>query len=450
MPNHADTRHGQISRRMAALLFAAVFALQSGCANFPPRPPEAPVTQYQAALGKVAVIATAQQPEIEFKGVVGGKGEGTAKGAGMGIGRCIGSEGIVLCAIPPLCVVFLGVCGTTGAVVGGVAAPGAEEVRTAETAISTALAVKIVQEALREQVVAAATARGGNLVSVPPESAQAAAQKRDYRSLAAAGVDTVFEVTLTKVGAVDQIVYGHERKGSGFNPPLFLSMTAHVRLIRTRDNAEVFAADYVFLGERLTVSEWSANQAERLLHNLRVGYQTLGAHIYDSVFLLYPFPDRKTPQSAGFMANAFGLPPLYPRLSGPAAEEDVFFLPPSHWKTVDSLQPTFRWQSFPRPIDIKAAPDEMERVRNVRYDLIIAQEHNLGPADAVYRREGLPDPMHTIETSLKPATRYFWTVRARFELDGRERVTEWSTVDFWFQGKWTSPSPASYRFKTPK
>jgi hypothetical protein len=53
----------------------------------------------------------------------------------------------------------------------------------------------------------------------------------------------------------------------------------------------------------------------------------------------------------------------------------------------------------------------------------------LAPAGIVYRRDGLASPTHTLETALSPGTRYFWTVRARFELDGRERVTEWGTIN---------------------
>ena len=119
------------------------------------------------------------------------------------------------------------------------------------------------------------------------------------------------------------------------------------------------------------------------------------------------------------------------------------------WESVDGLRPTFRWQGFPRDTDITAAPEKMGRVRNVRYDLIIAPEQNMAPGKIVYRRDGLTDSVHTIQKTLKANARYFWTVRARFDLDGRERVTEWGSMDpTWFE--WlASPSSWSYRFKTP-
>ena len=451
MPNQDTSRFRQISQRFTALLIAIVLALQSGCVTFP-REPVAPRTQYQATLGKVAIVTTSQAPEIKFEGFVRSKGEGALKGAGTTflvcvLGICGASLGYAICggyfgsgasgALFGIC----GVAGVVGGVVGAVAAPGSGEVRTAEANISTALSTKTIQAALREQVVGAASANGASLVSVSPESAQVAAQLRDYRTLAVAGVETVLEVTLVKVGT----------KTGGddvFDQPMFLSMTAHVRLIRTSDNTEFFATDYAYLGEKLKLSEWLANQAEPFLHALEVGYKTLGSHIYDNVFLLYPFPEWKA-QDAGWLASAFGLAPTYPHVAGPIVKDDVFFFP-SYWTTVDSLRPTLSWQAFPRETDIKAAPEEMGRVKIVRYDLVVAREHNLAPAEVVYRREGLPNTMHTIETSLSPATRYFWTVRARFELDGRERVTEWGSTSVWIRGQQTSPSPVSYRFKTPK
>jgi hypothetical protein len=91
----------------------------------------------------------------------------------------------------------------------------------------------------------------------------------------------------------------------------------------------------------------------------------------------------------------------------------------------------------------------MARVRNVRYELVIAREHQLAPAEIVYRREALPRPEHTLETPLAPGTNYFWTVRARFELDGRERVTPWGSTHLAPRETWTVPSRYTYRFSTP-
>jgi hypothetical protein len=452
MPFQSFSSYKSISQRLIASLCAIVLALQSGCAL--PTRPVVPKTQYQATLGRVAIVATSQAPDIKLEFLVRSKGEGAVKGAGSTFLSCMGGMGSGSCsgemcgAVYALWFVACGVAGVVGGVAGAVSAPGSEKVRTAENNIYAALAVENIQESLREQIVAAATANGTRLVSVSPESMQLVAQLRDYRSLAAAGVDTVLEVTLVKVSTGSLNLMGTEVKGEGSNPALYLLMTAHVRLIRTSDNIEVFASDYFYSGERLRLSEWAANNAEPLLHSLQVGYSVLAAHIYENIFMLYPFPDREGHMS-GWLSSAFGLAPIYPRLAGPGPEEETFFTP-SHWTVVDSLQPTLLWQAFPRDTDVHEAPDEMAHVKNVRYDLIVARENNYAPAEVVYRQNGLSRNTHTIQISLRPATRYFWTVRARFELHGRERVTEWGVSNYSYREKWTAPIQWSYRFKTPQ
>ncbi len=72
----------------------------------------------------------------------------------------------------------------------------------------------------------------------------------------------------------------------------------------------------------------------------------------------------------------------------------------------------------------------------------------------MYSRRGLPEPWHKLEEQLAPSTKYFWTIRARFELDGLPRVTQWGVM----KGRADDPpvarlpvipSPSHYRFSTP-
>lgn len=428
-----------VPRRASVFLLAGVVMLQAGCVTAPP----VPETRYQPALGRVAVAAAVLEPEIKFRGFVRGKGKGAAVGAGTTFIQCFSTGAAGTCSGPycgALATLWLGVCGVAsavGGVVGATAAPSAREVRSAETEISSVLNAKTIQESLRDQVAAAASVRGARLPAVPANGTPEPGQPRDYRPLGNEGVDTVLEVALVRVGT----------EGAGFNAPVELRMEARVRLVRARDNTEFFTANYLYMGERLKLAEWSANRAERLLRALQTGYETLGAHIHDNIFLLYSFPDRE-PHAAGTLATSFGLAPLYPRTRG-MLTGDQLIGKHFEWAAVDGLQPTLRWQGFPRETDLRKAPEEMARIKNVRYDLRIAREHNLAPAGIVYRREGLKESAHRIETPLSPDTRYFWTVRARFELDGRERVTEWGVMNFMARELWTAPSSWSYRFRTP-
>ena len=151
-------------------------------------------------------------------------------------------------------------------------------------------------------------------------------------------------------------------------------------------------------------------------------------------------------------ATVYGLKPEYPVCS--SSKTEIVFV------NVDSLQPTFRWESFPRPHDMeedKGREGMLSRIREVTYDLRIWDSENDYPAAIIYSRQGIKEPIHMIENPLKPCANYFWTVRARFVIDDQTRVTEWGILKF-PQMKRGHPSPRRstiipnpnlYRFKTP-
>jgi hypothetical protein len=438
-------KHGGDSRTPAircwlAWLFALVYVLQSGCASLSS---QVTPTAHQANPGKVAIVSPNREPELSFEGFVHGRIGGAGKGAGSAFLSCLEQLGNGSCsgdicgAVVILWVGICGVAGVAGGVAGAVTASPAATVQQAEADLTAAMTARTIQSTLRDRITAVALANGTTLTTANfgtwPETVAAI----DYRLLASEGIDSVLEVTVTRAGT----------QGSGINAPVQIYMEAHVRLIRTGDNTEVFAKDYRYTGNRLTLAEWSADHGKQLLQELDSGYAALAAQIHDSVFLLYPFPDQGA-HSAGLLAVAFGLAPLEPRLRGQLSGDTVIG-PAFEWPTVAGLRPVLRWQSFPRASDLRAASAEMGRVKNIRYDLLIAREHELAPAGIVYRRDGLPAAEHRPATTLSPNARYFWTVRARFELDGRERVTEWGTTHYLARDWLTSPSSFSYRFKTP-
>lgn len=392
--------------------------LQTGCTTIAPKPK----TQYQALMGKVAVVTKAQEPKIKFEGLTRGKAEGAAQGAGGSFVQCLGMlrggcGGSFCGAVILLWLGVCGVAGVAGGVVGAALAPSAQEVRTTKTALSGTFDARVIQESLRDQVVAAALDHGTTLVVVPSTMEKNAVEKNDYRDFADANVDNVLEIALTEVGL---------KKDSGTDHTVLPYMKTHIRLINASEDAEVLSADYVYEGSSRKIAEWSANQYARLLQALDAGYENLGTLIYDNVFLLYPFPDR------GLHGTSFGLKALYP----------------SSWSTVNDVYPTLHWQEFPRSSDIEVEPEEMGRVKNVRYDLVIAEENNALPGEIIYQRKGLRGNSHMVENALRYGKRYFWTVRAHFELDGRERVTEWGSSNLPTPEQVTTPSKWSFQFKT--
>ena len=156
-------------------------------------------------------------------------------------------------------------------------------------------------------------------------------------------------------------------------------------------------------------------------------------------------------------ANVTGLGPEYP----PAGWN--FWSGGPAYPDVDSLRRTLRWESFPRREDLEAdRAGVLRRLNAVTYDLKIwkaiegypitriqREEKTAGPGELIYSRTGLPTPHHRLETPLEQSTQYFWTVRARFKINGRSRVTEWGEQII-VAGRLFDPQIVShYRFKTP-
>jgi len=132
-----------------------------------------------------------------------------------------------------------------------------------------------------------------------------------------------------------------------------------------------------------------------------------------------------------------GLHPEYPPL-----EKKTFALF-SEFVPVDSLRPTFRWQPFPGAVD-----PGVESVQHVTYELRIWEAARGMPTKLKYARAGLELPVHRLEEPLDPSTRYLWSVRARFVVGERPRLTEWSMAGLTLRNE-TVPNLSCFRFETP-
>ncbi len=429
---------------MIRRLLPCALALIAGCTSLQQKPE---ATGDQTRLGQVLVVASDRKPQLAFTGFAQSKPQGAVNAGASILGVCLGDffSGTQCRGPDYFCgavvIVGLGIC--TGAAIvagtaGGIAAPTAGEVAGARQELGAAFDSQVIQSTLRDQVAAAMNLRGEEfLPRDPARAAEQFARTGDYKALKQFGVDTVLETTLTKAGL----------EGRGADPPLLLSIRAQARAIRTGDGAEILSREFIYSGGRYRLSQWSDRRGELLLESLGSGYQVLGEHIFDGVFRLYSFPYRGV-QSAGLLSAAFGLAPEYPPTRGQLSDDRIFG-PSFEWFSVDSLRPTLRWQAFPRSADIKAAPADMQRARNVHYDLVVARERELAPSEVVYRRSELPSNSHQLEQELQPGARYFWSVRASFDLDGRRRVTRWSSVRSDVGETFTVPNRHIFRFRTP-
>lgn len=96
---------------------------------------------------------------------------------------------------------------------------------------------------------------------------------------------------------------------------------------------------------------------------------------------------------------------------------------------------TLRWEQFPRDRDEKVfGPDFRARITNVRYELLIQRHehhHEQGgePTGPMFVRN-LVRAEWPIPPDFEPGQVYGWAARARFDLDGRPRVTQWTSAGY--------------------
>jgi hypothetical protein len=126
------------------------------------------------------------------------------------------------------------------------------------------------------------------------------------------------------------------------------------------------------------------------------------------------------------MGSLYGIVLWYPD-----PPDTVSFLLPnasSTNKVINTLQPTFRWEAFPASWDIREdRKGIVDRISDVTYDLRLWRVNEKSGKELIYEKKGLKDNKHKIECSLKPASNYLWTVRARFKLDDKYKSTYWAT-----------------------
>lgn len=123
--------------------------------------------------------------------------------------------------------------------------------------------------------------------------------------------------------------------------------------------------------------------------------------------------------------TVFGLWPEQPPLRHAALTHRY------EWPQLDAAQPELRWESFPRPGDVASDTNGLfAQFKCVTYDLRIWRGHSADElaGELVYARDAMPGTRHRVATPLPLNSWYFWTVRARFEVNGQTRVTEWSHI----------------------
>lgn len=467
---------------------AIALVVQSGCVWFPP---DYPGEEDRARVGTVGVVTARFAPEIEApeaitKGETIGGGAALGATAGAAAGLVIGAVTLIgalsSCLFaPPTCpavapFVLGGAAagGVAGATVGAASETSSVPGEEAQASFNTALDERVIQDLVHARVMEYARGRvSDEMVEVSDPGPANRDARPDYAPLRQRGIDTVLEISVLKVG-----LNPHGRR-SFLGEQLFLvEATVRARLVRTSDNAVLYDKTFYSGSEYRGLGEWIDNNAERLLTALDRTYQNLSEYLVDETFLLYDVTvydqtaDDVLDNIVGLSFRPRGLLLEYPgdirpltiwHLLDRVGEKDKtveiqrFFLSGTRWRSfnqaiqVDSLRPALRWQPFSKAGGLateRALP--WDRLSNVRYQLRLYRAREVitkfgdnvwVPGELALSRNGLAVARHELQTPLVACAKYFWTVRARFDLDGQSRVTEWATA--------LSPlPPKQLRFKT--
>jgi hypothetical protein len=286
------------------------------------------------------------------------------------------------------------------------------------------------QDRLRNRVLGRASTETTHRFSAVPNVGSRSEDTGAYQDLGARGIDTVLEVKLLQVRL---IALAEEDP-----PPLGFFMQAQTRLVQPSSATVLYRAELEYRGAPRSLSEWTADEHRLLFEELLRGCDSLADKIFDEVFLLH---------GASVESQSVGLQPKSPSISG---ADGISFV------VIDGTQPILEWEGFPTVRDRERDSGWIARTQNVRYDVVIYRARRDAPAEVVYSQTGLPGHTHQVSEPLPARTRYFWTVRARFELDGQVRVTDWSVVDaqnVYPHGPVSRlplvPSEFYFRFETP-
>jgi hypothetical protein len=363
------------------------------------------------------------------------KGHSATEGAAGG--AAAGALQSLTVGDPLLAVLMLSVMVPVGALLG--AAGGAtkgksgEDIEISKRAWERATAESHLQQRLQEQIIAELQ-REAVAKQVVIRNDIGPTTPDDRPRYDQAGAETVLEVAILEINfladpkSTDEIAYR-------------LAITVRARAVDTKNQVILDEMKHVFRSQPHTASDLLQDNAA-IFTNLidEAMKESAQAIVLEFFRIYYPPASSKPDDVAQSAAPYYVLQPEYP----PYLKTSMGF------PVIDDLQPTFRWESFPRPFESKEIGDKAPHFSDVTYDIAIysisknkipvsfgircalskgwdcPQQplYTVGPQ--IYLRTGLTLPQHRMETPLQACERYAWTVRAHFRLDGHPRVTEWS------------------------
>ena len=460
----------ELTRNCRILIVAMLLAILTGCASAPGPMPEDPVARY----GTIAVVPALYVPDHDFLPYAKGPTAGALKGAlgGVGTSAYVGAE----IALEPgggrdawgkplagvlITIALLPILVPMGAIEGSQAALPIEHVERLERSIHSAVEQAQLHHQLARQIAESTTHLPLVQHEIKSDFGPTSPQHRpDYRDLNTIGIDTVLEVAVRKA-RFKTLGKGHRH--------MQMELSAVANMVSTADNRVLKSGTYNFESPAFPLNSWTYNDGYRMNTEFAHGFQRLTDSILNDIVEpsywpyvesdYWPHAERGAP-----LRYVCGLMPLSPKFeyrraeykysfiadlmgSGAVLVRDAEVLP----STVGSVEPILSWETFPKESD----PDTAEKIRDVSYDLRVWVLDGKSRGPLIYERYYLPLPTHQLDNPLRPYTTYLWSVRAHFELNGRQLVTPWSYSRITREGGriWCFddgiPEHSYFRFRTP-
>jgi hypothetical protein len=404
----------------------------------------------RAAQYPVNIVAATFVPAIDIDIALSGKTDGALKGMGEAIANCSPSvfAGVYAPFIFVPCAV---IAGFFGSVVGAwTAAPKSEtdQIRM----VSQSDHGKVAQEILAEKARIYLADISGKLIGragpeVPAPNSNL--DRPEYRPLSSAAHGSILELSLLSIS-----YKGTGRDGS----PICLRMAARGRKIDATTGTVIDALDDSRTIECREAAQWLTESGIGFSTALERGYRILAENLIDKFYLIY-YPSRREREEANPERSVpeYVLAPITPRapemyldfrsMTGQARHVQGWG--GMHFVDVDSLTPPLSWEAFPRPFDMPVGG-----YTNITYDVrmyasSVLKGFAVEPETLLQEATGLVAPNYSLATPLQPCSRHFWSVRARFTLNGARRVTEWSGAYYTAGGEVAPSQRYFYPFRTP-
>lgn len=411
-----------------AILFSISLSLTGliGCTTDPGPRPNYYAEELQShvpEIHSIALVTDLSPPSIESVGLDVGRGESAAGMAAEGAFKGVFTGAAYSLIYGPaffIVLPFIVATGTVGgAITGAASGYSAEMLAKVEALVEHILNSAYYQNILIAKVDAYAKDHIElKFIRMPSADQDVLLDKPDYSNLTDEAIDAVLEVELLQLALIESA-----------NKKIKLTMAARVRLVSTHTNVVLSDNQYKYSSFDYKLEKWFANDAGLLSIEIQRGLQWLAEAAVDENFLLFYPKAHKTVPSALNLENLgapyYVLAPVY------SDKND-----PYYWvEELGGLQPTLRWESFPREYDLIGGDGQPHKITNVRYELRVMTPAPIRkvfgdmisvPIEQIYHVRDIPQPYYKIENSLNPCSTYIWTVRARFEIDGRDRVTEWA------------------------